>query len=349
MIVSLKLNVKMDIDFVLIWVDGSDEKWIQKKAIYGDNSREDNNVRFRDWDILKYWFRAVNNFAPWVHKIFVVTDCQCPEWLDTSHPKIELVDHQDYIPQIFLPTFNSNCIEANFHKIKGLSEYFVAFNDDMFINQPITPEYYFYKGKPCASTLEHIFDGCAYSTKDGDWGISMTDWMNTQVLNAHFNRLEVARKNPRAWYGSYLSLKYQIQAIILKLFHRKEFQHFYTPHNEKAFLKSTFEKVWKLEPNLLNQTCSRFRTMSNLNIYLMRYWQLAENNFHPIEELSKKKVLQLHQGCIFQLERMLFDPNITSLCLNDSSDCTYNDYQALKPQVIQLFERKFPQKCSFEL
>lgn len=339
----------MNIDFVTIWVDGNDQVWQKKMLSYKGTEEQRSATRFRDWEILKYWFRAVEEYAPWVHNIYFITDDQKPAWLNAHHPKLSVVDHKDYIPKEYLPTFNSNCIEANLHRIKGLSEHFVAFNDDMYINQPVAPEYYFKDEKPCVSTLEHILDGRAYSPDNGGWGISLTDWMNIQVLNAHFNREEVTKANPHGWYGSYLGKKYQIQAYILKWLHRTEFQHFYTPHNEKALLKTTFEEIWESEPKLMNDTCSRFREPSNLNIYLMRYWQMAENKFNPMEELSKKKVLQLHRDSLPQLKEMLFDSNIKSLCLNDSPDCTYEDYQALKPQIIELFEEKFPQKSSFEL
>ena len=135
---------------------------------------------------------------------------------------------------------------------------------------------------------------------------------------------------------------------LLKLFRRTEFQHFYTPHKEEAFLKSTFEEIWAKEAPLLQATCTRFREPDNLNIYLMRYRQLASNRFYPTDVLSHRKTVQLHKGCLPELGRMLFDPQVKSLCLNDSTDCTFEDYQVLKPQVVALMEKKFPEKSSFE-
>ena len=59
------------------------------------------------------------------------------EWLNTKHPKLNIVCHEDFIPQKFLPTFNSHTIEWNFHRIPGLTEQFVYFNDDMFLLKPV--------------------------------------------------------------------------------------------------------------------------------------------------------------------------------------------------------------------
>ena len=55
-------------------------------------------ARFRDYGVLKYWFRGVEKFAPWVRRIHFVTGGQKPEWLDTDNPRIHLVDHKDFIP-----------------------------------------------------------------------------------------------------------------------------------------------------------------------------------------------------------------------------------------------------------
>lgn len=341
-------KANFNIDFVIYWVDGSDIEWQKKKALFKGTALQNSDVRYRDWDILKYWFRSLEQYAPWVHNIFFVADRQKPQWLNWNNPKLNYIDHTDFIPHKFLPTFQANTIENNLHRIPELSEHFVVFNDDTFINAPIDSEYYFKDGLPCDAPMEHIFKGRGYNPPD-DWGISIMEYCDTQIINAHFDRKKVTNKNKERWYGSYLGNKYRFQAYIIKWFKRSEFQHFYTPHNEKAFLKSVYDELWSVEEKVLAQSCTRFREPMSINNYVFRYWQLAQNKFYPMEVLSKKKVIQLHDNCIPKLEKMLFDKNIKSLCLNDSSDCTYEDYQVLKPKIIKLFEKKFPQKSSFEV
>jgi len=51
-----------------------------------------------------------------------------------------IVNHKDFIPEEYLPIFNSNAIELNMHKIKELSENFVYFNDDMFVLKEMKKE-----------------------------------------------------------------------------------------------------------------------------------------------------------------------------------------------------------------
>ena len=120
-----------EIDFVLPWVDGSDTDWIRERNHYlGIKEENVETSRFRDWENLQYWFRGVEKFAPWVRRIYFVTWGHVPKWLNTAHPKLTVVRHEDYIPAEYLPTFSSHPIELNLHRIKGLSDRFVYFNDE---------------------------------------------------------------------------------------------------------------------------------------------------------------------------------------------------------------------------
>ena len=177
------------IDFVIIWVDGNDPKWQEEKRKYEkkDILTDNRNIRYRDWDNLKYWFRAVEKFAPWVNKVHFVTCGQKPIWLNTDNPKLNLVNHRDYIDEKYLPTFNSNSIEINIHRIKKLSEKFVYFNDDMFITQNVKPELFFYKGKPCdvAVLNAHI----SYRDIKNHAEVAEMD-----IINDYFHKNDVIKK-----------------------------------------------------------------------------------------------------------------------------------------------------------
>ena len=138
------------IDFVIAWVDGNDPEWRKQKNEYSPSKETDSsNIRYRDMEILKYWFRAVCEYAPWVNKVHFITWGHLPEWMNTECEKLHIVNHKDYIPEKYLPTFSSHPIELNIHRIKGLTERFVYFNDDMLLNDYVSPDYFFKKGLPC--------------------------------------------------------------------------------------------------------------------------------------------------------------------------------------------------------
>ncbi len=95
------------IDFIINWVDGVDPNWLAEKKKWecienqtvskSDDSNSACRYRSND-ELLRYWFRSVEKFAPWVNKIHFVTCGQKPCWLNESHPKLHMVNHEDYIP-----------------------------------------------------------------------------------------------------------------------------------------------------------------------------------------------------------------------------------------------------------
>jgi hypothetical protein len=142
-------DINFPIDIVYTWVDGQDPKWKKKFAKYSSmlKGREANNssTRYEQIDELKYSLRSIYMFAPWVRNIYIVTDNQVPEWLDTSVPGVQIIDHKDIFedPSV-LPVFNSNAIATQLHRIKGLSEHYVYFNDDVLLGNVVSPEIFFH-------------------------------------------------------------------------------------------------------------------------------------------------------------------------------------------------------------
>lgn len=134
------------IDAVYTWVDGGDPEQ-QRQVDYWRSqhpgAKEDSGGanRFRDWGELRYSLRSLERYAPWVRTVYLVTNGQVPAWLDRSNPRLRLVTHRELFPDSnHLPTFNSFAIEAHLHRIPGLSENYLYFNDDMFLGRPVTPQ-----------------------------------------------------------------------------------------------------------------------------------------------------------------------------------------------------------------
>ncbi|MDY6490228.1 Stealth CR1 domain-containing protein [Acinetobacter faecalis] len=136
------------VDIVYTWVNDQDPIWQQKKSKFENMNlaceNSNDSARFENHNELYYSVLSVKKNLPWVRKIFIVTDNQRPEWL-VQDEKIEIIDHSEIIDHHFLPTFNSHVIEANLYKIKGLSEHFIYFNDDVFVAKPLKKEHFFRK------------------------------------------------------------------------------------------------------------------------------------------------------------------------------------------------------------
>lgn len=331
----------MKIDFVIPWVDGADPVWRKEKYKYmGIDEPDAGAERYRDMGILKYWFRAVETYAPWVNQIHFITWGHLPEWLNTESPKLHIVNHKDYIPEEYLPTFSSHPIELNLHRIPGLSEHFVYFNDDMFLNAPVNPDFFFRKGLPCD------FLRCAPVQFSDTTDVYAHATINSAVkVNSFYSYAKLFLRHP----SKIINVRYGILANLdnfVKLGNIHNYIGFEDSHLPNAYCKKTFQDVWDAMPKLMNRVSgNRFRTPFDVSQSVCRYWQLAAGLFYPVSRASRGKYLSIFypMDCI---ESTLNDPKIKMVCINDTP---YDiDFEQTVAQIVAIYEKKLPNKSSFE-
>lgn len=321
------------IDFVIPWVDGSDEQWQREFVRYKSEGEEFDSsmIRYRNWDNLRYWFRAVEKFAPWVRKIHFITWGHLPSWLDTSNPKLNIVRHGDYIPSDYLPTFSSHPIELNIHRIEGLSEHFVLFNDDTFLGCDVAPERFFKGGLPCDTARLGII---------ADSSIAHIILNDVNVIN---------RRHRKSLSAKWFSPRYKLSDIMktLSLAPWSSYAGFKDTHMPQPFLRSTFDKLWQQQAELLDAT-SRHRIRSNedVNQYLMRYEQLVTGNFKPVSYADTHLDTLTDEG-IDTTAKYIREKRYAMFCLNDSE--TIIDFEGIKAKLNAALDEILPYKCSYEL
>ena len=137
------------IDAVITWVDGAQpahrrkrEHWLAQTAPVNENGT--NPHRWACSDELRYCLRSIVNHAPWLARIWIVSDAQTPVLAGLPgdlRARISIVDHRTLFAghEAALPTFNSLAIESLLWRIPGLAERFVYFNDDVFLTAPLAP------------------------------------------------------------------------------------------------------------------------------------------------------------------------------------------------------------------
>ena len=327
------------IDFVLTWVDGSDPDWLAQRREYQPGRGTDaGESRYRDWDNLQYWFRGVEKFAPWVNKIYFVTWGHVPKWLNTAHEKIQIVKHADFMAPAYLPTFNINSIELNLHRIKGLSEHFVFFNDDMFLIDSVRPEDFFKNGFPCDCCIETAL--VQDNIRNPFANILMND---AALVNMHYNKKEVIKKQAKKWFSPAYGAMLFRNVLMLPY---REFSSFKYSHLPSPFLKATYWKVWDEEGAVLDEVCkNRFRTVFDVNQYVMKYWQYMEGKFTPQSpKLGRFYTIGKHDQ---QIHDTIRRQACKMICLND--DVNVGDFEKQKKEIQKSFEVIFPEKSSFEM
>lgn len=308
----------MDVDLVYLWVNGSDPAWVAKRnACIGQVTSQQENCkgRYEDSGDLKYSMRSIEKYAPWIRKIFIVTDHQVPDWLDTSNPRIRIVDHTEIMPAESLPCFNSALIEQFLGNIPGLSEHFLYANDDMYINQPVTPSTFFAE------------DGLPILFMNRKPLRRLDFWFREKVLGKRLSPyLQTIRKASdmvEKKYGKYTGDKLH--------------------HNIDAYLKSTFLLVnEKFAEELAPMRTHHMRSTEDVQRCIYSYVARFERRGH-LRYVNQHHSFRLHidkRWLYPKFER--YRPVL--FCLNDSEYVTDDDRRF----AIEYVSRLFPEKSQFE-
>ncbi len=334
------------IDFVMLWVDGSDPAWFAEKQKYagkpdtGTETGGENENRFRSWDNLQYFFRGVEKFAPWVRYVFLVTNGQVPAWIQRENPKLKIVFHKDYIPAQYLPTFNSNTIIMNLHRIPELSEHFVLFNDDIFITKPIAQTDFFRNGLPCDMFME-------YPIGAGEDGTAQHMFLNNnQVVARYYKRKEILKaqrsKILYPGYGAPFFYNLFMSAMPYPYFFGLLNIHIACPR-----VKSVFEELWEKEYEIFDSTCShKFRDPGDITDYVCRLYSMCRGQFAPFNRMKLGHYYKLGTDD----ERLLRDLRAQKqklVCIADNVDP--ERFEEMKQKVNAALQEILPERSSYEL
>ncbi len=341
------------IDFVLPWVDATDATWQRKKRSYKDeiacyNENDHGELRYRDTQTLKYVLRSIEQNCPWYGKIVILTEGHKPSWIDSSHPKIEFVSHDEfYFYQEHLPTFNSTSIEMNLVNLENISEKFVYLNDDLIIWNSVGKERFFKDELP----VDFLIHGLVPRNKlyqllrdNSTWVKSLNNMI--ELINEHFSPEQLYMKGKKYLFHSSYGKIGKFRNALLLYFWKKYFL-FLHWHHPQPFRKRTLKEVHSLyHMQMMECSKNRFRNENDLSQYLYRYYHLAKGDFFPFFHddgfyLNIKSYTSLKHGLAHLEER---NPNFVSIYDNYDSD-----EEEILAFLIQFLEKRFPNKASFEL
>lgn len=279
------------IDVVYTWVNCEDRAWqteFNQTIAHSTAGSAQHPCRFRDYGELCFSLLSLEQFAPWINKIFIVKKAyQFPAidalssktinkiiWIDEATLKPPELEFDE-----FYPTFNSLAIESNLHRIANLSEQFIYFNNDMFLGKAVSPDYFFFDDKArlslkSQSRMEQLYERINQVFAKGH---------RRHIMNAYalFNQTIVSPNT------------FGIAAIHSPL------------HQCCPLLKSSFQFIWEqvgLKQVLLMNSRSKFRKDQNIHPVflscLINSWQgkaqiIKENDaFIRLQKLNLKKQLR---------------------------------------------------------
>lgn len=322
------------IDMVYLWCDGNEPEFFQRKATYMEKEDKSNKseafgeVRFFDNEELRYSLRSLEMYAPWIHHIFIVTDRQIPHWLDLNNTKISIVDHSEIMPKNIIPCFNSSVIERYIGFIPGLQEHFLYGNDDTFLGEKVSKDFFFTQGKPIVR-VKYFRNRKRYYTYEQLKNLEDIDFFGKSIKNA--------------WM------------LLAKQNNLKKIPFLEPHHNIDAFTKSAYQDIFFKYQNVLEKNIYRFRNIKDIQRLLFCIDPVINETaeLRMIQNYSKVKKY------LFWLKRLnpesyYSDAKCKSLlglwCIHPILFCINGSgISLLGNKIEKLFLKwKFPNKSSFE-
>ncbi len=325
----------MKIDLVYLWCDGDDPAWLAKRESYlPAHKRKDSQTfckgRIVNNDELRYSLRSVEMYAPWINHIFIITDNQCPAWLDTTHEKITLINQDSILPQEATPIFNSCAIELCIASIEELSEHYIYANDDMMFARAVSPSFFF--------------------TDSGK-------------IKARFFRSRLTSAEQVAGETYEYTIMRANEAIAAD-FDQPEMIGWQPHHNIDVYTKSCVRECLERYREWSSATIhNRFRTPEDMQRHLLSLYAVATGRATPLfvkshrafERIFERALLfwGVKEGCdsyCTSLSRpriesrlKLYRPHL--ICFNDDQNTTDNDRLTTR----ELLKKLFPHPSIFEV
>lgn len=234
------------IDFVVPMVFHQDPEWqrsFERIGSWFDRGDPKHFVRYRSWGNEELQIRAIKRCMPWVRTIYIILaqESQKQEWMDKEG--VRVVYHRDFIPEKYLPLFNSQSIEMFLKDIPGLSERFIYANDDMFPLEPLSENDFFRDGLPCLNFKEVDFP-------------------------SEPNIYHLGCRNGLNFVGGEFGIKYTDRWVK-------------SCHGLTPMLRKTWEHLWERGEEEIRRSVSAFREPKNFNQYICPLWHFFTSRYYP--------------------------------------------------------------------
>lgn len=307
------------VDVVYTWVNHDDPDWKELYQLHSDNKEIEakktdaqSMSRFHSNNELQFSLRSVNKHLPWVRKIYVLTNCAPPPWIDTKSERIIWVRHEDVIPSKILPTFSSHVIESYLHRLDGISDRFIYLNDDVFIGRFLKKSYFFNSVGHSRAFLER------FGMVSGEAVPGAPDYLNASRNSASLLRDEFGFSPTRL--------------------------HAHTPFALSRDVLAEIEEKWLDRFDIFRGR--KFRSMDDLNLvsFLYHHYAIATGRARAARTKStfinhsdpgwRTKIRQLQLG------------SIDTFCINDGGvSAPPEDWNRL---MFETLNRLFPEPAEWE-
>ena len=273
------------IDYVVPMVFPDDALWIQDFTRTTGSTCCKNHCRWRSWGTERSLVRLVRKNMPFVRNIFVLLarKSQKQAWMDEEG--VRVVYHRDFIPEKFLPLFNSSSIEMFLKNIPDLSDSFLYGNDDMFPLSPLKETDFFIDGKPCQRMKEQVYP-------------EYPNMFQRKCLRGlNFVAKEFGQSFTKTWLKN--------------------------GHSIAPILKSTCEHLWKRGWKEIEGSITPLRDERNFNQYIYCWWQHFSGEY--VDYVPKREYFGVNRNTVEEIVSGIREEDAGIVCINDNErldDCS---------------------------
>lgn len=304
----------MKVDFVLPYVNCNEKIW-QKSYIDERKklnlSTEIDSARFREWDNLRFVFRGIEKNLPFINKIYLIVSNieQVPSYIDQN--KVKIVLHKDIIPKEFLPTFNSCTIEMFLNRIKGLSDYFIYSNDDIFLLKEFKESDFFDEnGYPKIRTRFSSGNNTIFKK---------VQFLEQKKVAEIFNK----KVNISNWMK--------------------------VDHNLSPLTKESLQDINIILSKDVYNSCTKFRDKKNYNQYIYTYYSYFSGKYSDSNRKYKYFDFSKNQKEVLSdIVDTIVNKKTQSICINDSANLYDEEFEEIKNQINKAFLKIFPTVSKYE-
>jgi hypothetical protein len=310
-----------DVDVVYTWVNSEDEDWIKMFKQHAPDALTDasSKARFYNRDELKFSLRSINEYMSWVRNVYIVSNCAPPDWIDLKNSKLKWIAHEKLFNKKSLPVFSSHAIETKLHKIKGLSNYFIYFNDDVMLSRTTFKQDFYFSNGIVKLALE------PYGNVSGDLKEGEPDYLN-------------AARN--------------VQALIDKDFDVIPTQlHTHSPLVLRKDILKEIEENYKSE--ITETAKQKFRKITDISLPSFFFPHYAYSTGKAIKSERKTLLIQQNHNFLKRFKELKSEKKQADLrkrhlsfCLNDGGNSHEN--HKWNTETISFLKEYFPQKSEFE-
>lgn len=265
--------------FIITYVDDTDEYWRKEYNRYFNTIYKE-SIYFKQNNLINVVLKSVKKYLSWIDDIILIVSSKSQlKNIDNCNECI-IIEHKDFIPEKFLPTFNSNTIESFFGNLNLNLENIVYSNDDILFLKKTDKDLFF-----------------------NEKGQALIDFKKVNIHNKRLNNF----------------LQICLNSYILGFSNRIDNNKILVQNHGAPvpLIFNEMKKIFQANKNIIYKTCTPLRNNININQYVYGL-NLLKNNKALNSNVLPKAYINLSDNNMDDIINILINKSYNTICVNET-------------------------------